>query len=286
MNVYQIVTDRILTALSNGIVPWRKPWATHAPKNLVSGREYRGVNVLLLSAAHYECAYWLTFNQARNLGGTVKKGERGTPIVYWKVSEERNGKGEMEKSFLLRYFTVFNVNQCEGIEAPPAVFRPAFNPIEECERIVTSYVDRPRIDHGGNVACYIPSLDRVQLPTREAFHSPAEYYSTLFHELAHSTGAASRLSRKGITDASSFASHAYSFEELIAECASAFLCTEAGIAGSTIENSAAYIASWGKKLRSEPRWIVQASAQAAKAADLVLGMAASGSNEEQAAEAA
>ena len=123
--------------------------------------------MLLLSAAHYECSYWLTFNQARNLGGTVKKGERGTPVVFWKVSEERDGKGEIEKSFLLRYFTVFNVNQCQGIQAPPAASRPAFSPIEQCERIVGSYVNRPQIEHGGNGAYYIPALDPVQLPPRE-----------------------------------------------------------------------------------------------------------------------
>ncbi len=279
MNVYEIVTDRILTSLANGIVPWRKPWATQTPKNVVSGREYRGINVLLLSAAHYECSYWLTFNQARNLGGTVKKGERGTPVVFWKVSEKPDDKGEIEKSFLLRYFTVFNVNQCQGIQAPPAVARPAFNPIEECEGIVTGFADRPRIDHGGSQAYYLPSQDRVQLPPREAFSSSAEYYSTLFHELTHATGAVHRLARKSVVDPISFASHSYSFEELIAECGAAFLCTQAGIASATIDNSAAYIAHWSKLLRSEPRWLVNAASQAAKAADLILGKQAHASAE-------
>ena len=283
MNVYEIVTDRILDSLSRGIVPWRKPWATQAPKNLISLREYRGINVLLLSAAHYECSYWLTYNQARGLGGTVKKGERGTPVVFWKISEKPDDKGEIEKSFLLRYFTVFNVNQCQGVQAPPVAVRPAFNPIEECEGIVNGFPDRPRIDHGGSQAYYAPSLDRVQLPAREAFSSPAEYYSTLFHELTHATGSTSRLNRKGITDASLFASHAYSFEELIAECGAAFLCTQAGIASATLDNSAAYIAHWSKLLRSEPRWLVTAASQAAKAADLILGKQARANAEAAAA---
>jgi antirestriction protein ArdC len=286
-NVYEIVTDRILDCLSNGVVPWRKPWHTETPKNLISGKPYRGVNVLLLEAAHYECRHWLTFNQAKSLGGSVKKGERGTPVIFWKVTDKKDDKGETEKSFLLRYYTVFNVNQCEGIEAPAPAPRQAFNPIEACERIVSSYEGKPRIDQGGSHAFYSPVEDRIQIPAREAFTSAPEFYSTLFHELVHSTGSHDRLARKGVTDPISFASHNYSFEELVAECGSAFLCSEGGIAANTIENSAAYIASWSKKLRSEPRWIVQASAQAAKAADLVLGRtAASKSNEEPSAEAA
>lgn len=284
-SVYQVITDRILESLSNGVVPWRKPWVTTAPKNLISGKDYRGVNVFLLQSAPHDSAYWLTFNQARKLGGSVRKGQRGTPVIFWKITEELNGRGRVEKNFILRYYTVFNVSQCDGITAPPAIVRPAFNPIEECERIVDAFADKPPIDHGGSVACYIPSLDRIQLPLREAFSSAPEYYSTLFHELIHSTGAASRLARKGVIDPSSFASHSYSEEELVAECGAAFLCGQAGIVGSTLDNSAAYIAHWAKKLKSEPRWIVNACAQAAKAADLVLGKQAR-SNEEPAAEAA
>lgn len=271
MNVYQVITDRILESLASGMVPWRKPWHTETPKNLVSGREYRGVNILLLQSAPFESPYWLTFNQARSLGGSVKKGERGCPVIFWKVSEERDEHGEPEKSFVLRYFTVFNAAQCQGIEVPPSAVRPEFNPIEACERIVSGFAGRPRIDHGGDLACYVPSLDRVQLPSHQAFSSAAEYYSTLFHELTHSTGAANRLARKGILDRASFASHEYSFEELIAECGAAFLCAQGAIDNRTLDNSAAYIASWGKKLRSEPRWIVNAAAQASKAADLILG---------------
>ena len=271
MNVYQVITDRILQSLAQGVVPWRRPWRAAAPMNLVSHKEYRGINVIMLQASRFESPYWLTFNQARDLGGMVKRGERGTPVVFWKVREERDESEEPEKIFVLRYFTVFNVEQCQGVAAPAPIVRPAFDPIEQCERIVLGFEGRPRIDHGGNVAGYIPSLDRVVMPSRESFTSREEYYSALFHELVHSTGSAGRLNRKAITDPSGFGSHGYSFEELVAECGSAFLCAEGGIVNSTLDNSAAYIASWSSKLRSEPRWLVHAAGQAAKAADLVLG---------------
>jgi antirestriction protein ArdC len=271
MNVYQVITDRILQSLAEGCVPWRKPWRTAAPMNLVSSKEYRGINVIILQASRFESSYWLTFNQARALGGSVCKGERGTPIVFWKREEDGDEKGEPEERFVLRYFTVFNVAQCQGIKAPPAAPRPAFDPIAACERIVSGFEGRPRIEHGGAMACYIPALDEIRMPAHEAFSTSPEYYSTLFHELIHSTGAQHRLARKGILDRAGFASHSYSFEELVAECGAAFLCAEAGIVNSTIDNSAAYLASWAKKLKSEPRWLVHAAGQAAKAADLVLG---------------
>lgn len=271
MNVYAVITDRILEALARGVVPWRKPWRTEAPKNLVSRREYRGVNVLLLQSQPFESPFWLTFNQARELGGTVKRGERGTPIVFWKVTDREESDGTVSKGFLLRYFTVFNVHQTEGVEAPRGVERASFNPIEACDEVIGSYFIPPSVVHGGSQACYVPSKDEVRMPPKESFASPEEYYSTLFHELCHSTGAAHRLARKGVVDAARFASHDYSFEELIAECGSAFLAAHAGISPATLENSAAYIASWAKKLRSEPRWIIEAASQASKAADLILG---------------
>ncbi len=274
MNVYQVITNRILESLSQGVVPWRCPWTVEAPRNLVSGKEYRGVNVLLLQSMGHASQYWLTFKQARDLGGSVKRGERGCPVVFWKVSDKETIKGETEKSFVLRYFTVFNLSQTEGIEAPPATLRSAFDPLTACEVIAAGYEGGPVVEHDGGRACYLPALDRVQMPARERFNSVGEYYSTLFHELSHSTGAAHRLARKGVVDPIRYASHDYAFEELVAECGAAFLCAQGGIANRTLDNSAAYIASWARKLRSEPRWIVEAAGQAGKAADLILGHAA------------
>lgn len=279
MNVYEIITTRILESLTKGVVPWRKPWTVETPRNLVSGRAYRGVNVLLLQASAFESSYWLTFKQAKDLGGAIKRGERGCPVVFWRVTEKEESSGAISKGFVLRYFTVFNAEQTQGIQAPdPLVGKPA-DAIEECERIVSSYAEAPRIDHGGGAAFYLPSQDRVQIPGRKIFSCAPEYYSTLFHELVHSTGAAHRLARKGVIDASRFASHEYTFEELVAECGSAFLCAEGGISPRTIDNSAAYLGSWIKKLKSEPRWIIEAAGHASKAADLVLGKAAQASTE-------
>lgn len=271
MNVYEVITARILESLAHGVAPWRKSWRSEAPKNLVSGKEYRGVNVFLLQASAFESSYWLTFKQAKDLGGIVKRGERGCPVVFWKVTEKEESNGKISKGFLLRYFTVFNVEQTEGIEAPEGATYNLLDPIEECERIVSGYASPPRIEHGGGAAFYSPAQDRIQIPGRKIFTSVPEYYSTLFHELVHSTGAAHRLARKGVADPSRFASHEYSFEELIAECGAAFLCAEGGISPSTIDNSAAYLGSWIKKLKSEPRWIIEAAGHASKAADLILG---------------
>lgn len=272
-SVYEIVTERILDALAKGVVPWRRPWQTDMPRNLVSGREYRGVNVLLLSCQGFASPCWLTFKQAKALGGSVKKGEKGTPVIFWRVYDGEDENGKSKKRFVLRYFTVFNVEQCEGLDLPAAESRREVSPIAECEWIVAAYKEPPAIRHAGQQACYSPSRDEVRMPAREAFGSDEEYYSTLFHELTHSTGHTSRLARKGVTDPTRFGSHDYSFEELVAECGAAFLAARAGIAPKTIDNSAAYIASWTKRLTSEPRWIVDAAAQAAKAADRIAGAA-------------
>lgn len=269
--VYESVTLRILECLDKGVVPWRKPWGVAAPRNLSSGHVYRGVNQILLSCAAFSSPYWVTFKQARMLGGSVKRGERGTPIVFWKVYENEKRNGDTEKRFVLRHFTVFNSEQTEGIYVPKLEAPKTVDPIEDCEKIVSSFKDPPSIEHGGNRACYVPSLDLIHLPSRTAFSSAEEYYSTLFHEFVHATGASKRLGRKGVVDVKGFSSHEYSYEELIAECGSAFLCAHAGIAPRTIENSAAYIAHWSSALKNDPKWIVQAASAAAKASDFILG---------------
>jgi len=269
--VYESVTLRILECLDKGVVPWRKPWAVAAPRNLSSGHVYRGVNQILLSCAAFSSPYWMTFKQARMLGGSVKRGERGTPIVFWKVYENEKRNGDIEKRFVLRHFTVFNAEQTEGIYIPKLEAPKAVDPIADCEKIVSSFKDAPVLEHGGNRACYVPSLDRIHLPSRTAFSSAEEYYSTLFHEFVHATGAAKRLARKGVVDVKSFSSHEYSYEELIAECGAAFLCAHAGIAPKTLDNSASYIAHWASALKNDPKWIVQAASAAAKASDFILG---------------
>ena len=290
MTVYEIVTARIVEMLQQGTIPWRKPWRADAgePRNVISGKAYRGINVFLLSAMPFASPYWLTYRQATERGGSVRKGSKGTPVVFWRWNkpgeqgqgrEEQSGTDEQADTSqrrgapLLRYYTVFNVEQCEGIEAPAATAR-TFQPIAECERIVSAMTKPPRIEHQGAQAFYRPSSDTVVTPRPELFDSPALYYSVLFHELTHSTGHESRLARKGITDAAMFGSHEYSREELIAEMGAAFLCGTAGIEAATLQDSTAYLANWIKTLQGDSRLVVTAAAQSQKAADLILGRVA------------
>jgi antirestriction protein ArdC len=288
IKVYEIVTERILDYISaNGVLPWRKPWHTSTPKNLVSKKAYRGVNVFLLGMQRFTSSYFVTYKQAAAKGGQVRKGEKSTPVIFWKMLDKgTDAKGRKQLIPLLRYYNVFNVTQCDGIVAPEEHTSTLFEPIEACERIVSGWEGKPPIVHGGGRACYSPSEDLISMPVRESFGKVEEYYSTLFHEMVHSTGHKDRLAREGITNPIKFASHNYSFEELVAECGAAFLCGHAGIVDHTIDNSAAYIANWVSKLKSEPKWIVDAAGKAAKASDLILGMSAKAEEEEDVSEEA
>ena len=278
-NVYEIVTERIIESLAKGVAPWRKPWraagAQGMPKNLISGKPYRGINVLLLATSPFSSPYWLTFKQAKERGGSVRKGEKGTPIVFYKTYDKKSNDGAERRHWVMRYFTVFNVEQCDGLRDVPTLHPDVRTPharIEACEAVVRGYRG-PSIETG-SLACYSPVADTIRVPPIESFDAREEYYSTLFHEMVHSTGAKGRLERDGIVGGTTFGDHRYSFEELVAECGAAFLCGETGIDAATLENSAAYLAHWASKLKSEPKWIVQAASQAAKAADFVLGRAA------------
>ncbi len=262
MKAYDVITDRIVSELQKGTIPWRKPWGgpDQEPRNLQSRKPYRGVNVFLLGCQGFESPYWVTFKQAQGMGGHVRKGEHGSPVVFWKWLEKRDAEtGELKRVPMLRYYTTFNVEQTEGIPYPKPELR-TFCPIQEAEGIVASYPNAPAVEHGGGRAFYVPSRDRIKLPLRESFHSDAEYYSTLFHEMGHSTGHASRLNRKTLTDAAMFGDHNYSREELVAEMTAAFLCGCSGIEQSTLENSAAYLRGWVRVLRGEARLVVQAAA--------------------------
>ncbi len=271
---YQVITDRVISLLESGTVPWHKPWGgpERRPRNLVSDRPYRGMNVFLLSAADYESPYWLTFRQAKQRGGWVRKGESGCPCVYWNWTEKTNEEsGETEKHAFMKAYTVFNVHQCDEINYPKfEESKREFTPIEACERVVTDMPRAPPIHHGGDRACYQPSSDSVHMPPPERFDKPESYYGTLFHELVHSTGHASRLGRPGITDPIAFGTSKYTKEELVAEMGATFLCGHTGIENAVIDNSAAYISSWLRRLRHDNRLVVQAAAQSQKAADYVL----------------
>ncbi len=271
---YEAITARMIQLLEGGTVPWHKPWKSGRghPKNLVSGKEYRGINAFMLSSAKCDSPYWLTFKQAKDRGGTVRKGEHGYPCVYWNSTvKEDPERGERREIRFLRYYTVFNVLQCEGIEYPREVTHPlGFNVLETCDRVVAEMPSPPRIEHGSERASYYPSCDTLKMPHQKSFESPESYYSVLFHELVHSTGHESRLARQGITDEILFGSDKYSKEELIAEMGAAFLCGRAEIESKVIENSASYISSWLERLRNDRRLVVTAASQAQKAADYIL----------------
>jgi antirestriction protein ArdC len=272
-SVYEIITNRIIEELGKGEVPWRKPWKTLRPANLVRKKPYRGINVFLLALQGYGSQYWLTYRQAQALAGKVRKGEHGTKVVFWKFdtyeTETADGESEEHKSAFLRYYTVFNLEQCEGLKALRAL--PPTFPIQSAEEIVKGMPNRPAFEQDFQAA-YIPSRDVVTMPSRTAFESQAEYYSTLFHELTHSTGHALRVGRDGVENISAFGSESYSKEELIAEMGSAMLCGVAGIEQSTLANSAAYLKTWIERLKSDSRLVISAASAAQKAAEYVLGL--------------
>jgi len=289
-SVYQIVTDRIIASLKDGIIPWEKPWKAPTfaggsfPRNFVTGKPYRGVNVFLLWGTRFSSPLWLTFKQALELGGNVRKGEKGSQIVFYKQLSSRkvktddapvikDGSKEDDRApFILTYYTVFNVEQCDGLTIPSVEPTPAL-PVDAddtCEAIVSGWAGRPTIrteEVNEGRAYYRPATDSVHLPARFRFIDTAHYYATLFHELVHSTGHESRLARKF---GSSFGDELYSKEELVAETGAAFLCAVAGIATKhTEQNTAAYIQNWISKLEQDNRMIVQAAASAQRAVDLI-----------------
>ena len=293
MNTYEIVTEKIINLLEQGVIPWRRPWTTTGlPRNLVTKRPYRGVNFFLLSATEYISPYWLTMRQANELGGQVRKGEHSQIVVFWKVdqcresteaepeAEEPTMDDKSRRRFVLRYYRVFNADQCELPQAVlaklPRVETYQHDPVEAAERIMTGMPNAPTIEYAGSKAFYSPITDRITLPCRELFTTAAEFYATAFHEMSHSTGHSKRLERTSIVDAAPFGAPTYSFEELVAECSAAYLCAEAGISPAVLENQAAYIQGWLAKLRGDKRMVAIAAAQGQKAAEYILNKLASG----------
>jgi len=280
-NVYDVINSRIMELLESGTIPWKKPWNAQSnyPKNLISGKKYAGLNVFMLGCQQYSSPWWLTFKQVQDKGGHVVKGSKSTPVIFWKwldrkdvveVDSEDTRNGKIP---LLRYYSVFNSEQCEGLTLPePEENHNEFDPIDKAEEIIAAMPLKPDIKYGGNRAYYSPALDYVQLPHQHTFDSPEELASTTFHECIHATGHSNRLGRKSILEPSYFGSHEYSKEELVAEMGAAFLCGHCRIEQSTLENSAAYIAGWLKALRNDKTLLVQSASLAQKAADYILNV--------------
>ena len=284
---YQAITRSILEALERGVAPWRKPWtvAGYMPFNFVSGRPYRGMNVPVLVLQGFSDPRWGTFNQIKAKGGQVRKGERSSLVFFWKVEnviakvkpdddpdDDQDGQ-VIRRRFIFRMYNVFNVQQADGLNLPPLKTLTPPEPIPEAERICVAYTARSglKLEHSvQDRAYYQPGLDRLHMPNRDQFFDQAGYYSTLFHELGHSTGHPSRLDRKDRPDEPIiFGSPNYSKEELVAEFCSAFLTSEVGL--PNIEPSAAYIKSWLRALNDDPAMLVFAASSGQKAADFILG---------------
>jgi antirestriction protein ArdC len=275
MNIkaYERITGRITALLAQGTVPWHKPWkaTTGLPRNLVTKKPYRGINVFLLLAMSYESPFWLTCRQANQLGGRVRKGEKACPVIFWKQRKiEDTESGEERNIRLLRFYHVFNVAQCDGIKNAPTATMEA-NPITRPAAIVANMPQPPVVKHGMTHSFYSILEDCVGLPAQERFDHEEAYYATLFHELVHATGHETRLKRATLMEQAGFGSNPYCKEELIAELGAAFLCGQAEIVERTIDNSAAYLNGWLEQLKNDRTLIVQAAAQAQKAADFILG---------------
>lgn len=280
--IYENVTKTIIEALERGVVPWKKPWhqLQSVPTNATSNRPYRGVNTFLLSIHPYADHRWLTLKQANELNGAVKPGEKATTVVFWKrwkpnVPQEEQETGVTREVPLLRYFKVFNAEQCVGLTLPdlrkPEEYKE-HERIERAELLIQYMPNRPSITEGGDTAWYRPSDDHIQVPKLESFKSADAFYATLFHELGHATGHEKRLNRSGVTGRILFGSGEYSKEELVAELTSAFCAATVSLDDRLIGDAASYINGWLSVLKSDPKAVVIAAAQAQRAADFIRGV--------------
>jgi len=285
-DIYQEVTDRILNALEQGTAPWLKPWDSAGldglPLNASTGRPYSGINILLLWLTAYERGYtdprWLTFRQAKTIGGTVRKGEKSTLVTFWKVYEKKQDDGTIEKIPVLRHFHVFNVAQVDGLELE-AADRPPIDPSDGF-RAASELVaqSRARVMHGSHKAYYSPAADVIGIPPASAFDTVHAYWATLLHELTHWTMHPSRCDR---SVEGAFGTPAYAREELVAEMGSAFLCAQVGVPLEGLQH-ASYLNSWIRLLQDDKRAIFRASSQARKASEFLLAFAEPASDEEAA----
>jgi len=285
LDINKMITDRLIGRIrATKTLPWKKPWSSPnlVPKNLVSKKNYRGVNAFLLHAMGYESPYWLTMKQANALGGKIRKGEHATPVVFWKFFEPEDENASKDdqpqkRYALLRYYRVFNAVQCDGlkVENGAATATKQSSDRSTAAEVIQGMPNAPTTLFGYRNACYRKAIDRIHMPTKDRFKSTDGFYATLFHELAHSTGHSSRLNRKSLMESKGFGSDPYCHEELVAEMAAGFLCGHCGILAKVEENSAAYLKHWVEKLEADPSLLLKAGSQAQKAFDYIIGEAES-----------
>mgnify|MGYP001486741957 CR=1 FL=1 len=276
-NVYQMVTDRIIAELEKGSIPWKRPWTgvNTGAYNRISNKPYSLLNQILLGRD----GEWATFKQWTDLGGHIRKGEKSSFVVFWKIQpyEDINADGEkvVKQIPLLRYYNVFHISQVDGVEPKAQKELKEVESIEAAEKIKESYKEREHIriiETITNGAGYDPVMDYIQVPCRKQYTDANEFYSTLFHEMVHSTGHKTRLDRLTSEDNLHFGSETYSKEELCAELGSAMLLNQIGIeTPQTFKNSAGYIQGWLQRLRNDNKFIVSAASKAEKAVNFILG---------------
>jgi antirestriction protein ArdC len=277
-DIYQEITDRVIESIEKGVLPWACEWETDGgefclPVNFSTGENYKGINIMLLWMAQhvgaFSSSHWMTYKQAKAKGGQVRRGEKGTGIIFYKTLTKETdrvnsatGKNEIDHIPMLRSFTVFNLDQIDGIESPEKIeLTGGFNPLEEAEKILMA--SGVKFNEGGTGAFYRPSTDEVTMPDRERFTNANDYYATAFHELGHAT------QHKTRCDAPIYESKikkgAYAFFEVRAELTACFTMASLGLMGKNIDNHSSYIKGWLEVLKSDKKAIFRASAQAQKA---------------------
>ncbi len=273
--IYALITKQIITRLEEGIIPWRQPWASAGlPQNFSTKRYYKGINVWLLCSLGFKRNLFLTFRQIQGLNARVKKGAKSTPVIFWKRFEKKDEQTlEIKYNSFLRYYSVFNIEQCEGLpESIDLNFESVKNDtIESCESVILSMDNPPEICNSGDEAFYNSELDYINMPMMKNFDNSESYYGTLFHELIHSTGHKRRLNRKEVVEAQLFGSEGYSMEELVAELGACYLKSHVDIEDS-FDNSVAYIKHWLNILKDNEKFIIFASAKAQRAVDYILNI--------------
>ena len=272
MNNYEVITNAIIKKLEEGVIPWQKPYQGmwRWQKNFKSGKRYNGINQISTSMMKFNSPYWLTYKQAKELGGTVIKGSKGSPILFAKLVDYKDANDVERTTSIYRRTFVFNLDNIDGIDCPHlddyGIEEIDFNPIENCVKALEdSKPNRAEIEfHTNNIAYYSPGADMISCARPETFVSEEAYYSTIFHEIIHSTGHSSRLNRDMTGEKGG---KKYAKEELIAEIGASFAAGLTGIATATLDNSVAYIEEWKSVLRDNPQLIVIASSKAQKAVD-------------------
>ena len=284
-NVYEEITEKMINILEGGNCPWVKPWkdgpsSFNLPESFKTRKLYRGINSWILWWAPYRSNLWGTFKQLLEAGYPVRKGEKATKIIFWKILEKEsvgeNGKKTKDKIPLLKTYSVFNVDQTEGfpeVVQGDLIQREVKEKIEDCEKLISSFpLGMPEIQYAPGKAFYSPSRDVISIPSPADYENQEYYYHTLFHESIHATGHKERLNRESLLASNFFGDDIYSQEELVAEMGASFLDAFSGIGQKTIENSAAYLRGWINALRGDSKLIIRAAAQAQKATDYLMNV--------------